>query len=64
MGSEQQHVRYRLETGALQLEAVDFGGAERALPAGSRLQAVYQLSVNRWNGSESLQLRLVHLEGA
>lgn len=64
MGSEQQHVRYRLETGALQLEAVDFGGAERALPAGSRLQAVYQLSVNRWNGSESLQLRLVHLEPA
>lgn len=62
MGSEQQHVRYRLENGAAQLEAVDFGGAERALRPGAWLQAVYQLGVNRWNGSESLQLRLVHVE--
>lgn len=62
MGSEQQHVRYRLEAGGVQLEAVDFGGAERALATGAWLQAVYQLSVNRWNGSEALQLRLVHLE--
>jgi single-stranded-DNA-specific exonuclease len=64
MGSEQQHVRYRLEAGSVQLEAVDFGGAERALATGAWLQAVYQLSVNRWNGSEALQLRLVHLEPA
>jgi len=62
MGREQQHVRYRLDCDTLQLEAVDFGGAERALAPGAWLQAVYQLGVNRWNGSELLQLRLIHLE--
>lgn len=62
MGSEQQHLRYRLRGEGLELEAVDFGGADRALAPGSRAFMAYQLGVNRWNGSESLQLRVVHLE--
>ena len=62
MGSEQQHARYQLDADGCALEAVDFGGGERALAAGQRLHAVYQLGVNRWNGRESLQLLLRHFD--
>lgn len=62
MGSEQQHVRYRLRGEGDELEAVDFGGAERSRVVGSRIRAVYQLGVNRWNGRESLQLMIRHIE--
>ena len=62
MGSEQQHARYQLDADGRALEAVDFGGGERARSAGQRLHAVYQLGVNRWNGRESLQLLLRHLQ--
>lgn len=64
MGSEQQHARYQLDAGGIAVEAVDFGGGERALAQGQRLHAVYQLGVNRWNGRESLQLLLRHLDPA
>ncbi|MDP3857435.1 MAG: single-stranded-DNA-specific exonuclease RecJ [Stagnimonas sp.] len=62
MGSEQQHVRYRLLGEGAELEAVDFGGGERARAPGCRVLAVYQLGVNRWNGRESVQLLIRHLE--
>jgi len=62
MGSEQQHVRYRLQGQGGELEAVDFGGGERVRAVGSRVRIVYQLGVNRWNGRESLQLLIRHCE--
>ena len=62
MGSEQQHVRYQLSAvDGSRAEAVDFGGAERALAVGTPVHLVYQLGVNRYNGSETLQLRVVEL---
>jgi single-stranded-DNA-specific exonuclease len=62
MGSEQQHVRYQLEADdGSAIEAVDFGGGERACAAGARVKMVYQLGINRYNGRESLQLRVVEL---
>lgn len=64
MGSEQQHVRYRLHGDGGELEAIDFGGGDRARALGSRVRVVYQLGVNRWNGRESLQLLIRHLEDA
>ncbi len=59
MGSEQQHVRYQLraDVGSV-IEAVDFGGAERAAAVGSAITLAYAVSVNRYNGRESLQLRV------
>ena len=62
MGSEQQHVRYQLRAPAGTLiEAVDFGGAERAAAVGHRVTLAYQLGLNRYNGSESVQLRVAEL---
>ena len=62
MGSEQQHVRYQLQASdGTRVEAVDFGGAPRAVGKGGQLQLVYQLGANRYNGNESLQLRVVAL---
>ena len=62
MGSEQQHVRYQLRAaeGAM-VEAVDFGGAERAAVAGSAVALVFQLGCNRYMGNESVQLRVIEL---
>lgn len=62
MGSEQQHVRYQLRAeDGVGVEAVDFGGAERAAAVGSSTRLAYQLGVNRYNGNETLQLRVVQL---
>ena len=62
MGSEQQHVRYQLRaTDGSGVEAVDFGGGDRAAAPGTTVELAYQLGVNRYNGSEGLQLRVVHL---
>lgn len=62
MGSEQQHVRYQLRAAhGATVEAVDFSGAERAAAVGSRVTLAYQLGLNRYNGNESMQLRVVEL---
>ncbi|SFF44917.1 single-stranded-DNA-specific exonuclease [Fontimonas thermophila] len=61
VGSEGAHVRYRLRhDGGLTVTAIDFGGASR-LCANGRVAAVYALSVDRHQGSEALNLRIVHL---
>ena len=64
VGSEGVHVRYRLrsEDGCV-LVAVDFGGGTRLCPRG-RVRVVYALAINRWQGRESLELRVQHLEPA
>jgi len=63
IGSEGQHAKYRLRAagGGPPLAAVDFNGGERLCARGS-LHAVYALGVNRWQGSESLDLRIEHLQ--
>ncbi len=62
VGRDQSHVRYRLRRpGGSEIVAVDFGGATR-LCASGRIRVAYALSINRWQGSESLELRLTHLE--
>lgn len=64
VGRDQSHVRYRLRRrGGGEIVAVDFGGAARACAQG-RVHVAYALSINRWQGSESLELRLAHLEPA
>jgi single-stranded-DNA-specific exonuclease len=64
VGRDQSHVRYRLRRrDGGEIVAVDFGGAARACTQG-RVHVAYALSINRWQGSESLELRLAHLEPA
>ncbi len=63
MGSEQQHVRYQLRAAdGVGIEAVDFGGAERAAATGSTVALVFQLGCNRYMGNESVQLRVIELD--
>lgn len=64
VGADQAHARYRLRpAGGGEFVAVDFGGADRLLASGW-VRAAYILSVNHWHGSESLELRLQHIERA
>jgi single-stranded-DNA-specific exonuclease len=60
VGATQTHAKYRLRCGNARLEAMDFGGAERMLRSG-QVRLVYRLSVNRWQGRESLDLQIEDL---
>jgi single-stranded-DNA-specific exonuclease len=44
------------------LEAIGFNLGGIALPAGSRVDAAFQLSIDTWNGAERLQLKLKDLK--
>ena len=64
VGRDQSHARYRLRSAdGIELVAVDFGGAARLCTRG-RVRVAYALSLNRWQGSQNLELRLNHLEPA
>ncbi|AXQ31689.1 single-stranded-DNA-specific exonuclease RecJ [Solimonas sp. K1W22B-7] len=64
IGAEGQHAKYRLRSaaGGAPLTAVDFHGGERLQSPRGKLQAVFTLAVNRWQGAESLDLRIEHLQ--
>lgn len=60
------HVRLRLARGRRRgIGAIAFGGVEQGWDAPpGRVRLLYRLEVNRWRGSEQLQLGVVHLEEA
>lgn len=60
VGADQAHAKYSLRSGSQLLSAIDFGGAQRLVQRG-RLHAVYRLAVNRYQGSESVDLQIAHL---
>ncbi|WP_420466549.1 single-stranded-DNA-specific exonuclease RecJ [Panacagrimonas sp.] len=63
VGADALHVRYQLAPdGGPPLVAVDFNGAER-MRGGGRVSLAYQLAINRWQGRESLELRILDLRG-
>jgi single-stranded-DNA-specific exonuclease len=49
------------EVDAPEFDAIGFGLGATALPVGTRLDAAFQLSIDTWNGSERLQLKLKDL---
>lgn len=54
----ERHVRYRLQgPGGRLVEAIHFGGAERVANGGS-VELAYRLSVNRYQGYETPELRV------
>jgi single-stranded-DNA-specific exonuclease len=57
LGSEGNHQKYLLQSPGGSLEAVAFKTRE-VHPAGCRVDLLYTLGVNRFNGRETLQLRL------
>ena len=60
IGATGTHVRYRLDVDGRFIDAVDFGGAERAVSRG-RIRLLYKLAVSRFRGPEALELRVEQL---
>jgi len=63
VGSTQTHVKYKLRLGGTSFAAMDFGGVERMQRRGL-VQLVYRLTVNRWQGRESIDLQIEDLRTA
>jgi single-stranded-DNA-specific exonuclease len=57
----ERHLKVRLARGGRQLEAMHFNALE---PLAGRVRAAYRLSVNEYNGAQSLQLLIEHWETA
>ena len=55
VGAHKNHAKYTLRSGALTLSAMDFGGQERFRERG-RVRCVYRITVNRYQGRESVDL--------
>ena len=60
VGSTQTHVKYRLRANGMSLPAMDFGGVERMQRRGW-IRIAYRLTVNRWQGRESVDLQIDEL---
>ncbi|WP_434223265.1 single-stranded-DNA-specific exonuclease RecJ [Sinimarinibacterium thermocellulolyticum] len=60
VGGDGAHVKYRLAHPAGVLSAIDFNGAERLCDRGE-VHLAFTLSINRWQGRESLDLRILAL---
>ncbi|QHS09392.1 single-stranded-DNA-specific exonuclease RecJ [Sinimarinibacterium sp. NLF-5-8] len=63
VGSDGSHIKYLLRSGNELISAIDFGGAERMQTQG-RIYCAYSIGVNRWQGSESVDLRLMDVRAA
>ncbi len=63
VGADGAHIKYRLRAGNQTLPAIDFNGAERQVSRG-RVRLAYVAAVNRYQGRESLDLRIVDLRGS
>ncbi|GAA0703983.1 single-stranded-DNA-specific exonuclease RecJ [Dokdonella soli] len=61
VGERHLKMRLRFPDRAEALDAIMFNALE-VMPPPSRLRAVYQLDLNEWNGRESLQLLVRHIE--
>jgi hypothetical protein len=63
VGTDQSHLRGRLSIGSRTVQSIGFGMGEllTEVEAGERFDATVRVSINRFRGSESLQLELVRL---
>jgi single-stranded-DNA-specific exonuclease len=60
----QKHLKLKLESGGVSLDAIGFGMADRwgePVLGGVPVDAAFKLEENTWNGRTSLQARLVDL---
>ena len=55
------HLKLQLSKGGARFEAIRFNFAE-SVP--DRIRAAYRLSINEFNGMQSVQLMLEHIEAA
>ena len=64
VGRESKHLKFTLKQDTLTFDAIAFGMGERLpdLKVGHKLDVVYSLEKNVWNGSTSLQLKIKDLK--
>ncbi len=58
VGSEGKHLKLTLATEQEPRDAIGFGLGDRVAELGERVDLVYHLEVNEWNGTRSLQLNV------
>ncbi|WP_153111413.1 single-stranded-DNA-specific exonuclease RecJ [Propionivibrio limicola] len=56
---KEKHLKLRLRRGELRIDAIQFNFADSA---GARIRAAYRLAVNEYNGVQSPQLMIEHIE--
>ena len=64
IGSESRHLKLKLHDGRQIWDAIAFRWGDRYDDIPERVDVVYELEVNRWNGREELQLRIVDIRPA
>jgi single-stranded-DNA-specific exonuclease len=55
------HLKLSLEQDGCTLQAIGFGMADRAIETGDRLDILFSPMLNTWQGTTSLELRLLDL---
>lgn len=65
VGSDNNHLKLRIgRTGSPPLDAIGFGLGEWAQKMPNKIDVVFNLEINEWNGKQSLQLNLQDLRPA
>jgi len=59
VGEDGKHAQYQLRAGSVTTRAVHFGGGPELRSVGSSLPCAYRLGINRFRGSEALDLQIV-----
>jgi len=64
MGNEQQHLKLKLSGGGKMFDAVAFFAPEewKEIKAGDKINLVYYIDMNEWNGSRSVQLKIIDIK--
>ncbi|MDO8657520.1 MAG: single-stranded-DNA-specific exonuclease RecJ [Candidatus Levybacteria bacterium] len=60
VGYEKKHLKLRVESGELKIEGIGFGLGEKAseIHIGDKVDIVYIIDENAWNGNKDLQLKV------
>jgi single-stranded-DNA-specific exonuclease len=63
MGADKQHIKFRLASGSASVWALAFGAAaaHQSLKIGDRVDLVYYLEINEFNGRREVQLKIIDL---
>ncbi len=64
VGAKQQHLKLRLGFGQHKLEAIAFGMGQRAgdVSVSKKIDAIFELTANEWNGRKDMQLKISDLK--
>jgi single-stranded-DNA-specific exonuclease len=64
MGNGGDHVRLKLKQGGIVWNAVGFGLGGRESEIGTLLDIVYNVEIDRWNGSAKLRLNVIDFDAS